>query len=167
MKSLIIYFSRGEQDETGGVTIGNTLIVAKEIQKLTNADIFKCDPIKPYSFDFKTCVLEAKQNKDLDARPKLKKYLTDISCYDFIYIGGPIYFGEFPYEVYSALEGLDFNNKIIRPFSTHEGSSLGIVISVLRNKLPGAIIKQGIAIKGSLVNEESSKTLIKEWVNKI
>ncbi len=166
MKSLIIYFSRADENyNTGNITKGNTEVVAEEIQRLTNADLFKVEPVKPYPANYRECVLDAKQKRDSDARPKLKKYLTDISEYDVIYIGGPIYFGEYPYEVYSALEGLDFSSKIIRPFSTHEGSALGQVIAVLRNKLDGAIIKQGLAIRGSLVNEESTKDKIENWVN--
>lgn len=167
MKSLIIYFSRtGENYTIGNISKGNTEIVAEEIQKLTNADLFKCDPLVPYSSDYKKCIEEARIKMEEDARPKLKNYLKDINNYDVIYIGGPIYFGEYPYEIYSALEGLDFNGKIIRPFSTHEGSALGKCIGVLRDKCKGAIIKQGLAIRGSEVSEEASKIKIINWVNK-
>lgn len=167
MKSLIIYYSRADENySTGKIIKGNTEVVAEEIQRLTNGDLFKCDPKVPYSANYRECVLEAKQKKDNDDRPLLKAYLKDITKYDVIYIGGPIYFGEYPYEVYSALEGLDFSGKIIRPFSTHEGSALGNCIAVLRDKCKGAIVKQGLAIRGSLVNEETSKIKIKDWVNK-
>lgn len=142
MKSLIIYFSRtGENYATGNISKGNTEMVAEEIQKLTNGDLFKCDPLTPYSSDYRKCIEESRIKISEDARPKLKNYLNDISNYDVIYIGEPIYFGEYPYEVYSALEGLDFGGKIIRPFSTHEGSALGKCIGVLRDKCAGAIIK--------------------------
>ncbi len=167
MKSLIIYFSRtGENYSTSNTNKGNTEIVAKEIQKLTNGDLFKCDPLVPYSSDYRKCIEEARIKMEEDARPELKRYLKDISGYDVIYIGGPIYFGEYPYEIYSALEGLDFNGKIIRPFSTHEGSVFGKVIGVLRDKCKGAIIKQGLAIRGSEASDEASKIRIIDWVNK-
>ncbi len=161
MQSLIIYFSRPNDSYTNK---GNTEVVAEEIARLTNGYLFKCDPIIPYSLDFKKCIIEAKQKKDNNERPELKEYLSDIHEYDVIYIGGPIYFAEYPYEIYSMLDRLDFSGKIVRPFSTHEGSVFGKVIEVLRNKCDGAIIKQGLALRGSLVNEEISKKIIKEWV---
>ncbi|MBR1677693.1 MAG: hypothetical protein IJ706_10345 [Clostridia bacterium] len=42
--------------------------------------------------------------KRANARPEPKKYIDDISGYDVIYIGGPIYRGELPYEVYTELD---------------------------------------------------------------
>lgn len=121
MKELVIYFSRADENYgVGNIKVGNTELIANEIQKIRNADIFKCNPAIPYSKNYSKCCDEAKEYQESNARPKLKEYISDISKYDIVYIGGPAYLGEYPYELYSQLDILDFTNKIIKPFTTHE-----------------------------------------------
>ena len=166
MKSLIIYFSRAfENYGVGNLTKGNTEVIAEEIAKLTNADLFKCEPVVEYSHNYSKCCDEAKAYQNQDARPKLKNYLEDISKYDVVYIGGPVYWSEYPYEIYSQLDKLDFTRKIIKPFTTHEGSGLGDCVDVLRKKCAGAIVKKGLAIRGSEVNSNLTLEKIKKWIN--
>lgn len=167
MKSLIIYFSRADENyAVGNVLKGNTEVIAEKIQKITQGDLFKCDPVKPYSKNYSKCCDEAKEYQEVDARPELKKYIDDISQYDIIYIGGPVYWGEYPYEIYSLLDRLDFNGKIIKPFTTHEGSGLGDCAEVLRKKCRGAIVKSGLAIRGSKVYQSDIELKLTEWINK-
>lgn len=167
MKSLIIYFSRADENyAVGNILEGNTEVIAKKIQKLTQGDLFKCDPVKPYSKNYSKCCVEAKKYQEEDARPKLKKYLDDVSKYDVIYIGGPVYWGEYPYEIYSLLDRLDFNGKAIKSFTTHEGSGLADCVDVLKRKCKGATIKSGLAIRGSSVNQKDIELKLKEWINK-
>ncbi len=166
MKSLIVYFSRGgENYAVGKREQGNTEVVAIEIARRVDADLFKCDPVRPYSDNYEICCKEAKAYQDADARPELKKYLEDISEYGVIYIGGPVYWGEYPYEIYSQLDRLDFTGKIIKPFTTHEGSGLGQCEEVLKKKCVGALVKPGLAIRGCRVFEQTEKNRILRWVN--
>jgi len=165
MKSLVIYFSRsGNNWAVGYIEKGNTQVIAEYISEFTGADLFKCDPVKPYSEDYMACTEGAMAYKKQNARPELKNYIDDISAYDVIYIGGPIYWGELPYEVYTQLDRLNFNGKIVKPFATHEGSGLGSVESVLRKKCVGADVKRGLAIQGSTVNSDFAKKQVKNWV---
>lgn len=165
MKSLIIYFSRpGENYGVGNVKVGNTEVIANEIAKLTNADLFKCDPVKPYSSSYSICCDEAKEYQNKNARPLLKQYLTDITNYDVIYIGGPVYWGEYPYEIYSELDKLDFTGKIIKPFTTHEGSGLGDCVKVLKNKCKGATVKSGLAIQGIKIYQKDTLIKLQNWI---
>ncbi|MBR1747013.1 MAG: flavodoxin [Clostridia bacterium] len=165
MKSLVIYFSRpGDNWAVGYIEKGNTEVIAEYIGEYTGADLFKCDPKKPYSEDYTKCTQEAMAYKKRDARPELKSYLDDVSDYDVIYIGGPIYWGELPYEVYTELDRLDFSGKIVKPFATHEGSGLGSVESVLKRKCVGATVKRGLAIQGSSVRSSFAKSQVKAWV---
>lgn len=165
MKSLVIYFSRpGNNWAVGYIEKGNTEVIAEYIGQFTGANLFKCDPIKPYSEDYTKCTEEAMAYKRQNARPELKKYLDDISDYDVVYIGGPIYWGELPFEVYTQLDRLNFKGKTVKPFATHEGSGLGSVESVLKSKCVGATVKKGLAIQGSSVNSEFAKKQVKNWV---
>ena len=46
MKSLIIYFSRADENyAVGYIDKGNTEIVAEYVQELTGADMFKVEPL--------------------------------------------------------------------------------------------------------------------------
>ena len=165
MKRLVIYFSRpGNNWAVGYIEKGNTEVVAETIGRLTGADLFKCDPQKPYSEDYKICTEEAMAYQRQNAHPALKKYLTDISGYDIIYIGGPIYWGELPYEVYTQLDKLDFTGKVVKPFATHEGSGMGRVETVLKQKCGGAAVKKGLAIQGSAVHSAAAEKQIEKWV---
>ncbi|MBQ9419623.1 MAG: flavodoxin, partial [Synergistaceae bacterium] len=119
-KSLIIYFSRADENyAVGYITKGNTEIAAEYVKELTGADMFKVEPAVPYAKDYATCIEEAK--KRIGNAP-IKSKLTDISAYDTIFVMSPIYWGTYAPEVATALEGLDFSGKTVRVISTHEGS---------------------------------------------
>lgn len=72
-KSLVIYFSRADENyAVGNIDKGNTEVIAEYIQELTGADLFKVEPVKPYSKNYKTCCDEALEEKRQNARPELK-----------------------------------------------------------------------------------------------
>ncbi|MFA6829622.1 MAG: flavodoxin [Bacilli bacterium] len=165
MKSLVIYFSRCDENyAVGNITKGNTEIVAELIQKETGADLFKCVGVIPYSKNYSKCCDEAKVYQKQNVRPELVKYLDNVSSYDVIYIGGPVYWGEYPYEIYSELDRLDFKGKIIKPFTTHEGSGLGNCVSVLKKKCVDGNVMPGLAIQGRKDKDLSTIIKVKEWV---
>ena len=167
MKELVIYFSRADENYgVGNIKVGNTELIANKIQKIRNADIFKCKPAIPYSKNYPKCCDEAKEYQESNARPKLKEYISDISKYVIIYIGGPVYWGEYPYELYSQLDILDFTNKIIKPFTTHEGSGLGDCVEALQRHCKGALIKEGLAIQDRKVNSLETKNRLQNWLLK-
>ena len=102
------------------------------------------------------------EEKRQNARPELKKYLDDISDYEVIYIGSPIYWGTMPMSMFSQLERLDFTGKTIKVFTTHEGSGLGTVVSDVKKICKGANVLDSIAIQGSMVYQ--SKNKIENWI---
>ena len=168
MKSIIIYFSRADENYFGGslkyIEKGNTEVIAEFIQDLTGADMFKVEPLVPYSKDYMECIEEAKiRTKNHDA--PIKENVPDISSNEVIYVGAPIYWGGMPEELVTALNGLDFNGKIIRPFTTHEGSGLSGVPGQLKEICKGAEILDGLAISGSKVNNSKSK--VESWIKKV
>lgn len=168
MKSIIIYFSRADENYFGGslkyIEKGNTEVIAEFIQDLTGADMFKVEPLVPYSKDYAECIEEAKiRTKNHDA--PIKENVPDISSYEVIYVGAPIYWGGMPEELVTALNGLNFHEKIIRPFTTHEGSGLSGVPRQLKEICKGAEILDGLAISGSKVNNSKSK--VENWIKKI
>ena len=161
MKSLIIYFSRADENyAVGYIDKGNTEIVAEFVQELTGADMFKVEPAVPYAADYRTCIEEAKQRI---GNAPIKEKLTDISAYDTVFIMSPIYWGTYAPELETALEGLDFTGKTVRLICTHEGSGLSGMPSDVKRMCKGAYVDtKGLAIKGSQVKD--SKKTVERWL---
>ena len=161
-KSLIIYFSRADENYgVGFISKGNTEVIAEDIKELTGADIFKVEPAIPYASDYNTCINEARERQVSHNAP-IKEKVPDISSYEVIYIGSPVYCGDMPEELVTALKDINFTGKIIRPFVTHEGSGLANIPSQIKAVCKGAEVTDGLAIKGSLVN--SSKDKVEKWI---
>ena len=64
--------------------------------------------------------------------------------------------------MFTQLEKLNFFGKVVKPFSTHEGSGLGFSMSDIRRYCVGAEIKEGLAIRGSDVN--NAKQQLENWI---
>lgn len=167
MKSLVIYFSRADENYFGGsmkyIDKGNTEIVAEYIKKITGADSFKVERKVPYSKDYMTCIREAQDEQRRNELPELKEYLDDVSDYDVIFIGGPVYWGTLPQPMFTELTRLDFTGKTVMPFTTHEGSGLASVPIDLKKICKGATVKPGLAIVGSAA--ASSEPKLQKWIN--
>ena len=162
-KSLIIYFSRADENYFGGemryINKGNTEYIAEYVRDYVGADMFKVDPLVPYSKEYEICIKEA---KDRVGNAPIKNNLSDISNYEVIYIMSSIYWGTYAPEVETAIKDLDFNGKIVRVVTTHEGSGLGNIINDLKRICVGANILDSIAIVGSQAKDSKSK--IESWV---
>ena len=160
-KSLIIYFSRADENyAVGYVDKGNTEYVAEFVQELTNADMFKVEPLVPYAKDYQTCIKEAKLRI---GNAPIKESITDISKYEVIYIMTPIYWGTYAPEMETALKDLNFSGKIIRIITTHEGSGLANVVRDVKRICIGAtVLDDALAIVGSKAKD--SKSIIENWV---
>lgn len=162
-KSLIIYFSRADENYSVGViNKGNTEVIAEYIRDFTNGDLFKVEPLVPYSKEYNLAIEEAKE-RTMSHNAPIVSSIPDISMYEVIYIGSPIYWGTMPEELFTALKEKDFTGKTIRVFTTHEGSGLGSVLSDVKKICVGAnVLDDAIAIKGSTVN--NARGIIEEWI---
>ena len=164
-KSIVIYFSRADENYFGGemkyVDKGNTEVIAEYIRDIVGADMFKVEPLNPYPADYMECIEEAKV-RTREHKAPIKEEIPDISSYEVIYVGSPIYWGGMPEELLTALKGKDYNGKIIRPFTTHEGSGLSGVPRQLNEICTGAEVTSGLAIVGSQVN--NSKDKVESWI---
>ena len=166
---LVLYFSRtGEQYNVGVIDKGNTAIVADMIAEATGADEFEVVPADdhyPMTYDELTNV--AKQEQSENARPEYQGDLPDLSAYDTIFIGAPVWWGDWPMIMYTVFENNDFTGKKLVPFSTHEGSGLSGFDSKLASVCPGAEVLEGLAIRGSDAQneQESTKTAVEDWLS--
>ncbi len=164
-KSIVIYFSRADENYFGGemkyIDKGNTEIIAEYIRDIVGADMFKVEPLTPYSANYRECIEEAKERTRNHNAP-IKENVPDISSYEVIYVGAPVYWGGMPEELFTALKGLDYTGKVIRPFVTHEGSGLANIPNQLKDICIGATVTDAIAIPGSTVG--SAKGKVEDWI---
>ena len=89
-KMLVVYFS----------ATGNTKAVAEEITRLTGADLYEIVPAVPYTdedlnYNNNECRANQEMN-DASARPAIGSEAMDVSSYDTVFIGYPIWWGTMP-----------------------------------------------------------------------
>lgn len=169
-KILVAYYSRA--DENTGVGIvekGNTEIIAERIAEDLGADIYKVEPEKPYPKTYKEATEVAKQEKADNARPAVKGERPDISRYDIVFLGYPIWWGDLPMTMYTFLEGEDFRGKVIIPFCTHEGSGLGSTGDTIMKIVQPRAVLPGLEMRGTKAQQEqdAAKTEVDNWLESL
>ena len=151
--SLVVYFSRtGEQYTVGVINKGNTAIVAEMIADVTGAKLFEVLPADDhYPMTYAELTDVAKQEQNNNARPKYAGEVPDLSEYDTIYIGAPVWWGDWPMIMYTFFEqnAEGLSGKKLVPFSTHEGSGLSGFDKKLQAACPNSTILEGLAIRGN------------------
>ncbi len=169
--TLVVYFSRtGEQYSVGVIDEGNTAIVAKLIAEEIGADLYEILPetdTYPYTYDVLTDVAKREQNEN--ARPAIRDAIPDLSGYDTVFIGAPVWWGDWPMILYTFFESADLSGKTLIPFSTHEGSGLAGFDRKLSAAVPGADVKKGLAIRGADCQNDRAgvQTKVQSWLNEL
>ena len=128
----VVYFSDPETENQNDVE-GSTQYLANVIHQRTGADVYRIEPQKAYAVNHKILVADAKAELLRQARPELKDTIGDLSQYDTIFLGYPIWWGDLPMPVYTFLESHDLAGKKIHIFSTHGGSGLAGTVEKITN----------------------------------
>lgn len=168
--ALVVYFSRtGEQYEVGVIEKGNTAIVADMIKETTGADSFEILPKEdnyPNTYDELTEVAKKEQNEN--ARPAIAGEVPDLSKYSTVFIGAPVWWGDWPMIMYTFFEeNADaLVGKTLIPFSTHGGSGLAGFDEKLASACPDSTVGEGLAISGKDAQEDqdSVKNEVNDWL---
>ena len=151
-KILIAYYSRS----------GNTKTIAKEIQKQTNAEMFELIPPQKYPSGYDEMTEFAKKEIEQNTTPPLKEN-KDISSYDVIFVGTPIWWCKMATPVKSFLKENNFEGKTIVPFVTHGGGG-GYSISKDMQKLaPKAKVLNQFTVYGS--GDSTTPNEISNWIS--
>lgn len=165
-KVLIVFFSHaGENYNVGNIKVGNTKLVADEIQKVTGGDEFEIVADKNYDLPYNDLVNVAKEETEKGEKPSFKGEVKNIDDYDTVFIGGPIWWGTYPRVMFTFFDKYDLNGKTIIPFSTHEGSGLGSVVEDLKTLYPNATFKEAFSIYGTETRKDLSK--VDKWLKRL
>jgi len=166
---LVVYFSRtGEQYTVGVIDKGNTAIVAEMIADHVGADMFEILPQEdyyPYTYDELTDVAKKEQNEN--ARPAYQGPAPDLSQYSTIFIGAPVWWGDWPMICYTFFENENLSGKTIIPFSTHEGSGLSGFDRKLSSACPDSEVMDGLAVRGNDAQnkQDSVRDTVNDWLS--
>lgn len=125
-KIAVIYFS----------ATGTTKTVAEYIQEATNGDMIEIVPKNKYTdsdlnYNNNNSRANKEQNDD-SSRPEIANQI-DISSYDTIYLGFPIWWGDVPKIILSFLDNYDLSGKTVIPFCTSHSSGISNSINTLKN----------------------------------
>lgn len=164
-KTLIVYFSRTGGVFNGPLKVGNTKRVADFIQKKTRGDEYEIVPVEKYPSGYDATTRVAQREQDNNARPKIKNKLPDVSGYDNVFVGAPVWWGEYPMVVRTFLDGVNLNGKHVIPFTTHEGSGLGNTPETLRRQYPKADVLRGLGVRGT--NAARSQNTVDRWLTRL
>ena len=163
-KTLIVYFSHaGDNYAVGNIKVGNTKIVADYIAELIDADMFEIKTSKYDGIAYKPLCDLAKKEQENGELPPYDGDI-DVSQYETIFIGGPIWWGTYPQVMFTFLKKHDLSLKILVPFSTHEGSGLGNCLQDLTKLYPRATVRQGLSSYGH--DAKTSKDHVEKFLKK-
>jgi len=165
-KVLIVFFSHaGENYAVGNIKVGNTKLVADEIQKVTGGDEFEIVAERNYDMPYASLTKLAKEEQERNEKPAFKGEVKDIDQYSTVFIGGPVWWGTYPQVMFSFFDKYDLNGKTIIPFTTHEGSGLGNVVEDLKKLYPNATFKEAFSIYGHEIRNDLSK--VSKWMKSL
>lgn len=178
---LIAYFSLGRNAEypdnieastsaslvlDGEEMTGTTEYVARLIQDNVGGDLHSIETEEPYSTDFDTVVDQNHEEMNAGTLPALVPTDLDISGYDTIFIGYPIWATNAPQAVFSFLSQYDLSGKTIVPFCTHDGYGPGSSYADIADAVEGeASVLEGLAIEAPDVPEAADT--VAGWLNDI
>lgn len=151
-KVLIAYYSR----------TNNTKQIADNIQSYVGGDMFRIEAEKAYPDDYQATTEVAKKEKEDNARPAIKAKVDNISQYDIIFIGFPVWWSDTPMAVATFLESHNLSGKTVIPFCSHGGGGVGEGFNRIKSLTPNATNLEGFAISGS-----GSKSNVEDWLKKI
>lgn len=145
---------------------GSTKALAEEIQRQTSADIYRIEPLVPYTDDYQTLAYQiSNKEKEDNARPALKDTLSTLNGYDIIFVGCPVWWFDAPMIIHSFLEckSYDFSGKTIIPFCTYATASYETLNDIV-NATPESGHLEGLGVRGS---QSYNSQTIKNWLDRI
>ncbi len=152
-KILVAYFS----------ATGSTKAIAREIARQSGGRLYAITPEQPYTaadLDWtdksSRCVDEMLNHPE--KRPAVESFDGDISDYDLVFLGYPIWWGVAPTVVNAFIESLALDGKTVIPFATSYSSDGDKSYDELKKAYPAIVWG-----KGWLSKQGSTKGL-SEWV---
>ena len=154
-KVLVAYFS----------ATGTTARAAQKVAAATGGELYAITPAQPYTdadldWNDKQSRSSVEMN-DPKARPALGGKRLDVSGYDIVFIGYPIWWDLAPRIINTFIESHDLKGKTVVPFATSGSSSIAGSAAALKRTYPALNWKEG-----RLLNRADEKT-IRTWIDRL
>lgn len=154
---LVTYFSAS----------GVTAKIAEQLSEAIGADLHEIRPEVLYTqadLDWRNANSRSSvEMKDKSFRSAIANDKINISDYNTVFVGFPIWWYIAPTIINTFLEAHDFSGKTVVIFATSGGSGFGNTADELKASLPdSAKLIEGKILNGSYTNEELS-----DWVNSL
>ncbi|MFT3950561.1 MAG: flavodoxin [Oscillospiraceae bacterium] len=130
MKAIVIYYSLE----------GNTELVAQEIAKNTGAELFRLVPEKQYPDKGIAKFFWGGKSVMFGDKPALKNPVPDLSEFDTVFVGTPVWAGSFAPPLNTFLSGTDLSGKNVAFFVCCGGGSTEKCFQKLGKAAEGANI---------------------------
>lgn len=140
-KILVLYYSQSQ----------TTQKVAEEIQSRLGADIEAIVPVKPYDGTYQETVERGRQEREAGILPEIQPLKADLSQYDVIFLGYPIWFGTYAPPVATLLSQVDLSGKKVVPFCTFGSGGLASSVKAIREKFPEAEVLDGYGVRSARI----------------
>ncbi|MBR6446735.1 MAG: flavodoxin [Prevotella sp.] len=165
-KSIVIFFSHaGDNYSVGNIEVGNTKIVADYIREIAGSDQFEIVTHKYDGMAYTPLIKLAQEEADNGELPPYEGDAPDLSQYDTVFIGGPVWWGTYPQVMFTLFRDINLDGKTVIPFTTHEGSGLANCVSDVKKSFPKANVTKGFAIYGHEVRSNRSK--VEKWLQSL
>ena len=156
-KILVAYFSTDDTIRAAAYTIADAL----------SADLFEIQPAEPYTADDvnyhnRQSRTSIEQN-DPQARPEIAALPEDMSRYDTIILGYPIWWGQAPKILYTFVESVDFSGKTVIPFCTSGSSGAGSSAANLQK----AADESSVWLEARRISNGSTGEEIRVWAKSL
>lgn len=149
--------------------MGNTARVAALISERISCDVHEIRAAEAYPDAYEPTVERNAEEIRDQARPVIAGDLPDVSGYQTILLGSPIWAMQAPLIMSTFIESVDLRGKTILPFVTHAGSGLSGVDEDYRAALPESRIGPGLAIRGEEAASASPQVAaqVEEWLRTV
>ena len=156
-KMLIIYYS----------LTGNTKYIAEQIRRKTGGDVFLIETVKTYPAEYSALTDEAKRELQTGDLPALKKGPPDMSSYDLILVGSPVWWYTVSTPVMSFLKQADFAGKRVSAFCTHGGGT-GKFFPHFKEQTKNAVVLEGLDLfKPRQARKGEVDKAVDSWLSKL
>ena len=162
-KSIVIFFSHaGDNYSVGNIEVGNTKIVADYITEIKGADQFEIVTHKYDGMAYMPLIELAKEEANKGELPPYEGAAPDLSPYDTVFIGGPVWWGTYPQVMFTLFKDINLDGKTVIPFTSHEGSGLASCASDVKKAFPKAKVTGEFSIYGHEVRTGRAK--VEKWL---
>ena len=162
-KSIVIFFSHaGDNYAVGNIEVGNTKIVADYISEIAGADQFEIVTHKYDGMAYNPLIKLAQEEANRGELPPYEGSAPDLSQYDTVFIGGPVWWGTYPQVMFTLFKDINLDGKTVIPFTTHEGSGLASCAKDVKKAFPKAKVTGEFSIYGHEVRTGRAK--VEKWL---